>query len=245
MERWTKPSLIPKVFCHRDRYFHHYCANTIAVREMNTPALALVLSSAPRSFLKYSCRYLRILIAECRPGQMHGAQSLLLNELGAIFKKHHVTLIHFDHILSELDGIIKRTYVSSQMSEAARKNAEKEMLVAATVPSVLVSVLESFLTFSLDSLRGEVDEAELFFADMSWLGLSDDRRSDAWRMNHVLDVLRKVELPRDTKIRRCTRCCAVMEDALVLHGTGPWLASMQRWCICGSWWMMTRDEDVG
>lgn len=216
----------------------------MAVREMNTPALALVLSSTPRSFLKYNCRYLRVLSAELKPAQMHGAQRLLFDELGAVFKKYHVSIIQFERILSELESVIKNAYVSSQMSEVQRKTAEKEMLVAATVPSVLVSVLESFLTFSLDSLREEVNEAELFFFDISWLGLSDDRRSDAWRKDHVLDVFRKVELPRGAKIRRCTRCCAVMEHVRMQQGS-PWSMTLQRWCLCGAWWMMTRDEDVG
>lgn len=212
---------------------------------MNTPALIIVLSSTPRSFLKYICRYLRVLSTELKPGPMHGAQSLLFDELGAVFNKYHVTLSHFDRILSEVESIIKTTYISSQMSDAERKNAEKEMLVAATVPSVLVAVLESFLTVSLDGLRAEVNEAELFFADISWLGLSDDRRSDAWRKNHVLDVFRKVELPRGATIRRCTRCCAVMEHVRMLHGGNSWSANMQRACLCGAWWMMTRDEDLG
>lgn len=216
----------------------------MAVREMNTPALALVLCSTPRSFLKCMCRYLRMLSTELRSGQTHGAQRQLSDELGAIFRKYPVTLMHFERILSEFDTMIKNAYISSQMSDADRKNAEKEMLVAATVPSVLVSVLESFLTFSLDNLRDEVNEAEVFFADISWLGLSDDGRSDRWRKDHVLDVLRKVELPREAKIRRCTRCCAVVENVLVLHGTSPWLGNMQRWCLCGAWWMMTRNEDV-
>ncbi|MCJ1266503.1 mediator complex subunit [Lobaria immixta] len=214
------------------------------IREMNTPALALVLSSTPRSFLKYNCRYLRVLSTELKPAQVHGAQRLLFDELGAVFKKYHVTIMQFDRILSELDSVIKNAYVSSQMSEVQRKTAEKEMLVAATVPSVLVSVLESFLTFSLDSLREEVNEAELFFSDTSWLGLSDDRRSDAWRKDHVLDVFRKVELPREAKIWRCTRCGAVMEHVRMLQGS-PWSMNLQRWCLCGAWWMMTRDEDVG
>lgn len=217
----------------------------IAVHEMNTPALALVLSSTARSFFKYNCRYLRLLSTELKPGQTHGAQSLLFDELGAVFKKYHVSLIQFDRILTELDSIIKTAYVSSQMSEANRKNAEKEILIAATVPSVLVPVLESFLTFSLDNLRVEVNEAELFFADLSWVGLSDDRASAAWRKDHMLDVLRKVELPREARIRRCTRCCAVMEHVRVVQGTSPWSLNMQRWCLCGSWWMMMRDEDVG
>lgn len=185
-----------------------------------------------------------MLSTELRSGQTHGGQRQLSDELGAILKKYPVTLMHFDRILSELDTIIKNAYISSQMSDADRKHAEKEMLVAATVPSVLVSVLESFLTFSLDNLRDEVNEAEFFFADISWLGLSDDGRSDAWRRNNVLDVLRKEELPREATIRRCTRCCAVVENVLVLHGTSPWLGNMQRWCLCGAWWMMTRNEDV-
>lgn len=211
---------------------------------MNTPALALVLSSLARSYLKYNCRYLRLMSAELKSGRTYGAQTLLSDELEAVLNNYHVTIQQFEGILSELDFIIKTAYVSSQMSEADRKNAEKELLIAATVPSVLVSGLGSFLTFSLEKLRGEVDEAELYFSDISWLGLSDDGRSDAWRKNHVLDVFRRVELPREAKIRRCTRCGAVTQHVRMVNGS-PWTPNLQRWCLCGAWWMMTRDQDRG
>lgn len=117
------------------------------------------------------------------------------------------------------------------------------MLVSATVPSMLMPVVESFLTRTLDEFRDEVKELELFFTDISWLGLSDDGRSDAWKSEHVLDVLRKVVLPKEARLRRCTRCCAVMEDVYPQRGTSLWMTTMQRTCYCGDWWLVVDNAE--
>lgn len=205
------------------------------VHERNTPALSLVLISSSRCFLKYNCRYLHSLHTESKNHEKYGPQRAAFRELEAIFEDSPVTVIQFERLLTALDHNIKNAYTSSNTNPVDRKNTEKEMLVSATVPSMLLPVVGSFLTKTLDEFREEVDELELFFTDISWLGLSDDRRSDVWRREHVLDGLRKVVLPREAPLKRCTRCCAVMEDSY-LRGTPPWMLNMQRTCYCAGWW---------
>lgn len=205
---------------------------------MNTPALSIILISTSRSFLKHNCRFLCGLHAEAKSSQTYGPQRQVFRELEAIFEESPVKVLQFERLLSELDSGVRTAYSTAQISDGDRKNTEKEMLVSAKTPSVLASALESFLTTSVESLRGEVNEAELYFTDLSWLGLSDDSRSDFWRNNHVLDVLRKVELPKEAQIRRCTRCCAKVEEKFHQKGVNVWLLNMQRTCFCGNWWMV-------
>lgn len=218
-------------------------AEILVVRERNTPALSLILVSSSRCFLKYNCRYLRSLDAESRSNQHYGPQGQVFRDLEAIFEDSPVTVTQFERLLTVIDHSIKDLYVSSQTTVIDRKIIEKEMLISATVPVILMPVVESFLTRTLDEFRAEVNELELYFTDISWLGLSDDERSDAWKREHVLDMLRKVELPKGARLRRCTRCCAVMEDVYPSRGTSFWMLTMQRTCYCGDWWMAVDHED--
>lgn len=204
---------------------------------MNTPALSLVLISSSRSFLRYNCRYLRGLQGEAKSGQTYGSQRQVFRELEAIFEDSPVTVLQFEQLLSELDSAIKTAYSNTQMSDTDRRNTEKDMLISATIPSVLFPAIELFLRNTIENLKEEVNEAELYFTDVSWLGLSDDSRSDFWRSNHILDAVRKVELPKDAQVRKCTRCCAIIEDKYQQKGMSIFVF-LQRFCFCGNWWMI-------
>lgn len=208
------------------------------MRERNSPALSLILTSFSRCFLKYNCRVLGTLHTESKKYYPPGLKRRAFREVAAILDASPVTVIQFDRMLTIIEHSIRVLYTSSNTTEMDRQNTEKEMLVSATVPTMLMPVVESFLTKTLDDFRGEVNELELFFTDISWLGLSDDRRSDAWKSEHILDAQRKVVLPKEARLRRCTRCCAVMEDVYPQRGTASWMATMQRTCYCGDWWLV-------
>lgn len=135
----------------------------------------------------------------------------------------------------EIDNIINAVYAPSRMNEAARKKTEREMLVSAAIPDVIVRAMGPFFTNFLDKLRVEIDEAELFFLDTSWLGLSDDRRSEDWSRQNHLDVLKKLELPKKAVVWRCVRCCAVMD---------PSQAPAGRACVCNGWWMVVPQRET-
>ena len=218
-------------------------SNLLTVRERNSPALSLILISSSRCFLRYNCQSLRTLHTESRVARPQGLQRRAFRELEAIFDESPVTITQFERLLTIIEQRIKDVYLSSHTSDWERQNTEKEMLVCATVPRMLMPVVESFLTKSLDDFREEVNELELYFTDISWLGLSDDRRSDAWKKEHILDVLRKVVLPNTARLRRCTRCCAVMEDVYPQRGTSLWMMTMQRTCYCGDWWLVVTHEE--
>ena len=138
------------------------------------------------------------------------------------------------------------------------------MLVSASLPEILSPVVEHLLTTTMENLKQDVDTGELYFLDISWLGLSDDKRSMRWKKEHLLDAVRKVEIggghrhnnssnvssdkqrqPLEnnksngsSKLRRCTRCCAVMEDLLPVKGGSLWMLNMQRTCFCGGFWVV-------
>ena len=146
----------------------------------------------------------------------------------------------FDKILNELDVNIKTSYTHANLSDDERKKVEKRMLIAGEIPDVLSPALETLLLGpGIDALREEVNVAELYFMDFSWLELDDDNRSRAWRRENRVDVVRKTVLKRGSgkKLKRCTRCCAVMEDLGREARTGnAGVMQLLRNCLCGGWW---------
>lgn len=202
----------------------------VAVRISNTPAFSLVLISSCRAFLKWICRYLRYWHSETKVAVSSDVLRHALREIHSILVEAKVFYVKFERVLFEIDAIINGVYAPSKMNEATRKKTEREMLVSAAIPDVIVRAMSIFFTNFLGNLRTEIDEAELYFLDTSWLGLSDDRRSEDWRRENHLDVLKKVVLPKRTVMWRCVRCCAVMERTQAPPGGA---------CVCNGWWMVT------
>ncbi|KAL8936278.1 MAG: hypothetical protein Q9211_004261 [Gyalolechia sp. 1 TL-2023] len=217
-------------------------AVTAKISELNTPALALVFVSQSRLLFKYIFRFFRGIALEITQQR---SQDPIWHELGNIFSTSPVPLHRFELMLASVDKSIRSIYESGDVSEADRRDIEKSMLITGSVSPKLWPAVESLLTNTVKSLREEVNVAELYFHDVSWLGLSDDKASDQWRKAHGLDVIRKVVLPEGARIRQCTRCCSVMEDIAPPRGTASWLANMWRNCICGNWWMSLEGDQTG
>ena len=105
---------------------------------------------------------------------------------------------------------------------------------------------------AIEGLREETDVAELYFADFSWLDLGGDESSPGGRggsssgrgrrQKTRVDAIRKVVLEPEARVKRCTRCCAVLEDRP--FGTrNVAMGQLLRVCLCGDWWM--NEECVG
>jgi len=168
-----------------------------------------------------------------------------------------VQVLHFEKLLSELDSSIRSAYQSASMSDTDRKATEKRMLIGGEVPEVLMPAMRTLLGKGVEGLREEVDVAELHFADFAWLGLGggeegggmldevDDDGDGVGRLKRErirVDAVRKVVLGPEVRVRRCTRCFALMEDKPPATRNVGILQSV-RMCLCGDWWM--HMESVG
>ncbi|KAI4171032.1 MAG: hypothetical protein LQ343_004569 [Gyalolechia ehrenbergii] len=216
-------------------------AVTAKISELNTPALALVFVSQSRLLFKYIFRFFRGIALEITQQR---SQDPTWRELGNMFSRSPVPLHQFELVLADADKSIRGTYESQDVSEADRRDIEKGMLITGFVGPKLWPAVENFLTNTVKSIKEEVNVAELYFHDVSWLGLSDDKASYQWRKAHRLDVIRKVELPEGARFRRCTRCCSVTEDVAPPRVTASW-ANMWRNCVCGNWWMGLEGDKMG
>ena len=128
--------------------------------------------------------------------------------------------------------------------------------------------VETLLGQMVGALKEEVDVARLYFKDFSWLEMGDDRKTKVWMRGRRLDVVRKVVIEGldgskanggrlhgqkqgkrsgQRRLKRCNRCCAVMEDVGPGGGFGGngQVLHMQRNCFCGGWWMGMKVERGG
>ena len=184
--------------------------------EQNSPALALLLSSTPRTLLHHNLRALRGLLTSstkhltpttplARKQAFTAVISLI--ETGAIVK-----VAAFERLVSEVDTAIKKAYATTTpaTTDAGRADAERSLLIEGILPDCFLtphSVLEGLLgpsithrtghptenttTSSLDRLKKDVDLGRLYFKDFSWLEVSDDLQTRRWSQSHRVDAMRK------------------------------------------------------
>ena len=220
---------------------------------MNSPALCLLMVSTSRTLLNLNCGTLRNLEAAAKAQSSTSPLGLTYQELEAVFQESPVTVKQFQELLKQLDGSIKNTYQNTGINhddtgqhkreKEERSSIEKDMLIKGTIPSIHLDVVEELLTSTVPKLKEQVNVAELFFKDIGWLGLTDDRSGRRWREKHPMDVLRKTELKKGAKTKRCTRCGGLAEDTPAPRGVNMIVMNLQRHCICGSWFMVGEEEN--
>ena len=211
------------------------------VLEGNSPALVLALASAPRAFLRYNCRMLSNLKNNCDK-QLHAPGAALDEEQRTTFKSFKapieacaIKIDQFSKMMDDIDGTVRAAY--SGLSEAERATAERLLFVNSEILAVYTAPVERMLGLLLPSVRREIDVSALFFHDVGWLGFHDDAGSRNWQRRNRIDAVRKVVLPKGgVRLRRCTRCCSIVDEA-VMSKTGFWLNSFNRMCLCGTLWM--------
>ena len=212
----------------------------------NSSALLLILISTSRAILRFDCRLMFFLTSEST--KVHDHHNLLgraYREFDHIHAKAPVDLVKAKDLFSTTDALIKAAYKNAGYHEAnslERQAAERDMLIKGEVPEVLVGAVKEILTTTVQNLREEVNVAELFFADVGWLGLTDGVGKVTKEAQ--IDEMRKVELRRDAKLRRCARCCALMEDQMPARGL-TLVMGLQRDCFCGAKWMLLDGTEDG
>ena len=174
-------------------------------------------------------------------------------ELEAVFQKSPVTVLQFERLILDLDTSVKGTYQKADISyddvdhrneKEMRNNIEKDMLIKVTIPDVHLDTVKALLTTTVKKLQEEVNVAELYFMDIGWLGLTDDISSKRWREKHPIDGMRKAEIKKGTRTKRCPRCGILTEDVLPYRGVNVMVMSLQRCCLCGSWFMVGEEDNV-
>ncbi|KAI9738670.1 MAG: mediator complex subunit [Cirrosporium novae-zelandiae] len=217
------------------------------IRDSKSVALLLILASVPRTYMKTNCRCLRGLTNKlfdlCNSAPGNQIQAIV--DFQALIETPPIKVSVFERFLAEIENIIRHAYQSGNFSPEDRRAAEKQMLVSCEIPPIMLPVTEKILSQSLDRIQNDppgIDRAGIYFRDISWLGVSDDKATRQFQKTRVVDAHRKILLAKNAPLRRCVRCGAQVEDLPFHKGQPPWLMTIQRNCICGSMWMIDPAE---
>lgn len=159
--------------------------------------------------------------------------------LHSLFAANPGLLRAFEHMCSDVEDWVRKTYADAGTSPSERSSTERRLLITGQVPHVLFPVARQLLKSTIDRFQSETDMANVYFAKVDWLGLTDYEAAASWKEKHRVDALRKIALSRGTKVRRCTRCAAIVEDLIPRRDRiAQWVWIVQKTCLCGSQWVI-------
>jgi hypothetical protein len=197
-----------------------------------------------RAFLRYSSRVLRGLITQFKTyaTNLTGECHHLFTSINGAVEGSVVKIEHFEKLVTNVERVVSHTYANAGYGDGDRAITEREMLVTGKIPEVLMPVVENLLSNIIPDLKNDVDRLALYFLDYSWLMMSNDSKTMAYRRTQTLDVFKKVSMKRTGGlVRRCTRCCEFSEDTVASREYPQWLMTMMKNCVCGA---MFRMEDT-
>ena len=215
----------------------------MVVEKMNSPALFLLLSSASRILIRMVCRQIRYAMQMSLASLKNNAlpeQRTVFSNFITIHNISPVMIPVIEALVIELDPLARKAYADARQLDADRAAVEKSMLISCELPDILTPVAKHLLSTQLDKVQDEIDPARIIFADLRWLGLTEDSRTVDFNKGRHFDIIRKTFLKMDESLRRCTRCgaCTLDSDADAVKSQSVWLHNAQKSCVCGNQWLV-------
>ncbi|KAJ5664605.1 Mediator complex subunit Med16 [Penicillium macrosclerotiorum] len=220
--------------------------------------LIILLSGMSRAFLRLVCRGLRGVqtsFTSLNPVSFSRDSRIYYTEICQTLDKSPVRIDKFEKFLAGVDSAVKHAYQNAGFGDAEKPSAEKELLLNARIPPVLVPAVHTLLLQTVPTTKAEINCKHIVLGDYSWLGLGSDARTLMYRRRREVDILKKTPLrpllPPDRatqtqKRRRCVRCCEVSGET-VFPRSIPYFKmiaklNMLRTCPCGGVWIMECTE---
>jgi mediator of RNA polymerase II transcription subunit 16 len=214
-----------------------------------------------RAFLKFICRGLRGVTAgfgKINPIILSPDSRVYYNEILQLLESSPVRIDVYEKFLSGVDSAVKHAYQGAGFGEAERPGPEKELLVNARIPPVLVTAVATLLRQTVPAMKAEINRKDVVLGDYAWLGFGSDTRTAMYRRHRDVDILKKFPLRppmtvgrnervvQPQKRRRCVRCCEVSGDT-VLPRSLPYFKmvaklNLLRCCPCGGMWMLETEN---
>ncbi|CAK45284.1 uncharacterized protein An08g02480 [Aspergillus niger] len=229
------------------------------VKTTNSLALIILLSSMSRAFLRFICRGLRGIHAGYTNASLGGDSRLQYAEICQALDATPARIDVYEKFLSAVDSAVRHAYHGAGFGDTERPGPEKELLVNARIPPVLVAAVSTILRQTVPGLKSEVDRMAIYMHDYSWLGFGSDLRSELYRRTREVDIIKKTPIrmtiaqgsngpqlgkPNNQGVlrRRCVRCCDVSEGTYpprsVLAFRMIFKLGHLRSCICGGMWTL-------
>ncbi|OAL70354.1 hypothetical protein A7D00_5320 [Trichophyton violaceum] len=214
----------------------------------------LIISSIPRSFLRYICRGLRGLTNGFRNAMNLSNESYqIYSQMVTVITESALKVDVYEKLLATVESDVKHAYQNAGFNNADRAAPERDLLINGSIPPVLQPAVTAILTKTVPMIRNEANPMYLFLQDYSWLGVGDDKRADLFRHKYEIDILRKVLIPLDESrgavrpSRRCVRCCAISEEIPPKSMAAVKMlmrTAVLRACTCGGMWSMSNASNL-
>lgn len=212
-----------------------------------------------RAFLRFMCRGLRGVYAGYASSvALAGDARIYYAEICQTLESSPVRIDVYEKLLVGVDSAVGHAYHGAGYGDAERPGPEKELLVNARVPAVLVTAVATTLRQTVPALKPEIDRMAIYLGDYSWLGIGADPRTEQYKKKRDVDALKKIPLravlpadhggnqsskhPSSQRRRRCARCCEVSGD---IHPPRSLLSfrmiaklGLLRSCLCGGMWAL-------
>lgn len=175
------------------------------IREMNKPAVLILLSAFPRAMMKLWAQPIQWVkrSAEAHannpnaPIQSPESKKLYTPLLSAVTELPFEWR-WFEVLISETLNHVRGIYKQRNLNDAQRNLVEREILLG-RVPDILFPVAKRLVTDTLwnsnqqnGCLADKLDMGKLMFFDTTWLGFHASRRAQIWHDSHVVDVCQKM-----------------------------------------------------
>jgi mediator of RNA polymerase II transcription subunit 16 len=175
-------------------------------------------------------------------------QKVAFSKLLSIYQGTPIAILPLEQYLMEVDNLVKSCYKKHNVDDAGRAAIEREMFLSCSIPEILMPAATELLTSKMEALMDSQDPGKIHVHDVAWLGLTDDLRTKRWHEKYNLDVIKKMPIAANAKLRQCPRCASVMEDVSMMgvggvpgQGGPPqqqWVYQSQKTCICFNSWVV-------
>lgn len=148
-----------------------------------------------RTFLRFICRGLRGVYAGFAAAtSLAGDSRIYYTEICHLLETSPVRIDVYEKFLAGVDSAVRHAYHGAGFGDTERPGPEKELLVNARIPPVLVNAVSTIFQTVVPALKSEVDRMVIYLGDYTWLGFGHDRRSELFRRNREVDILKKMPL---------------------------------------------------
>ncbi|OGE56422.1 hypothetical protein PENARI_c003G08846 [Penicillium arizonense] len=127
--------------------------------------LLILLSSMSRAFLRFICRGLRGVqagFASANPASLFGDSRIYYTEICQALETSPVRIDVYEKFLAGVDSAVKHAYQGAGFGDAERPGSEKELLVNARIPPVLISAVATLLRQTVPALKTEINRMAIY-----------------------------------------------------------------------------------
>ncbi|KAJ5279815.1 Mediator complex subunit Med16 [Penicillium angulare] len=178
------------------------------LKTVNSVPLLILLSSMSRAFLRFICRGLRGVhgaFAKLNPAMLPPDSRVYYTEICHALDNSPVRIDIYEKFLASVDSAVKHAYQGAGFGDAERPGPEKELLVNARIPPVLVTAVSTVLKHNIPALKSEINYKDILLTDYSWLGYGNDARTAMYRKHRDVDILKKIVLRPTLAVGRSGR----------------------------------------